>query len=156
MLDGTICCMTESDDGPEEGSHGGAGVGGEQRFRVLAAEAADDASLGEPLLVLRTDRGRVELSPPGRDDRDSMLVGFELLLASVSAVGDGCGGGVDGFMKPLSFEGAGDPGHGGRRDRSVARRRSRRWEGVAGSGGMELESTDGGSESDSRQHEHRR
>lgn len=141
--------MTEPEDGPEEGSD--RGVGGEQRFQVLAAEAAEDAS-GAALLVLETDRGQVELSPPGRDDRDSMLIGFELLLASSGAAGEGGEGGLDGSTKPLSFEGAGESGRGV----GVARRRSRRWEGAGASGGMEVESADGGSESDGHQHEHRR
>lgn len=157
LLDGTSCCciMTESDDGPEEGSD--RERSGEQRFQVLAAEATEDAS-GEPLLVLSTDQGRFELSPPGRNDRDSMLIGFELLLASFCGAGDDDGGGdgVDGFRK--LFEGEGGSAEGGSRDRSVARRRSRRWQGAGaagGSGGMELASADDGSGSDGRQHQHR-
>lgn len=145
--------MTESEDDADDGSD--RCVGGEQRFQVLAAEAAEDSS-GASLLVLETDRGQVELSPPGRDDRDSMLIGFELLLASSGAAGDVDGGAVDGFAKPMSFEGAGEPGEGGRRDRGVARRRSRRWEETGGNEGMELESMDCSSESDGGQHEHRR
>lgn len=155
--------MAEPDERPEGGSNGersgAGGAGGEQRFQVLAAEAGEDTS-GEPLLVLRTDRGQVELSPPGRDDRDSMLIGFELLLASFGA-GDDSGDGVDGFVEPPLSEGAGEPADGGGpRDRTVARRRSRRFDGAGGaggSGGMELESADDGSDSsDGRQHQHRR
>eukprot|EP00903_Cladosiphon_okamuranus_P008639 g8283.t1 len=147
LLDGANC-MTKSDDGPVGGLHRGAGVGGEQRFQVVAAEAGKDASSGQPLLVLRTDRGQVELSPPGRDDRDNMLIGFELLLDSLGAEGGERGGDADGFMKRPSSDGAGDSGHGDRRDRSAARRRSRRWEGRGGTDGMELESSDSGSDSE--------
>lgn len=148
LLDGTNWCMTESDDPPDKGAD--RGLGEVQRFQVLAAEATEDAS-GEPLLVLSTDRGQVELAPPGRDDRDSMLIGFELLLASFGAGDDG--GGADSFTKPRLFEGVVRGGH---RERGGARRRSRRWEGTEGSGGMELGSTDGGSDSDVRPHHHRR
>lgn len=146
--------MVESDDGAEEelGREGsGAGdVGEEQRFQVLAAEAAEGVS-GESLLVLRTNRGQVELSPPGRDDRDSMLIGFELLLASFGSGGADDGGGD--FVNPSQFQGGG----GSTREGSVARRRSKRWEGGGGRGGMALESSeDDSSGTDAGQHEHRR
>lgn len=126
--------MTEADD--VEIDVGGEGdkarrLGKEQRFRVLAVEAEADAQ--EPLLVLGTDRGRVELAPPGRDDRDSMLIGFELLLASCS----GSGGPATEPTSP-SWGGvsAGKRGN-------LAQQRSRRWEeGKGGQGGMVLESTD--------------
>ncbi len=150
--------MIESDGGLEgepgrEGS-GAGDVGEEQRFQVLAAEAAEGAS-GDPLLVLRTNTGQVELSPPGRDDRDSMLIGFELLLASLEA-GGSCDGRVD-IVKPSSkFEGEDGSARGGFTDGSVARRRSRRWEGGGGREDMVLESSEDDSGSDSGQHQHRR
>lgn len=157
LLYGTNCCMIESDGGPEEESgREGSGAGDvreEQRFQVLAAEAAEGAS-GDPLLVLRTNRGQVELSPPGRDDRDSMLIGFELLLASFEAGGAGDGRGDT--VKPSTFEGEEGSARGGFPDGNVARRRSKRWEGEGGREDMVLESSEDDSSSDGGQHQHRR
>lgn len=47
--------------------------------KVLTARAD---VLSDESLVLQTDRGQVRLSLPGCDDRDSLLMGFELLLQS--------------------------------------------------------------------------
>lgn len=124
--------MTE-DDGADTQDGEGGGATEELRFQVLAVETeAAHAQAQKPLLVLRTDHGRVELAPPGRDDRDSMLIGFELLLASFGDGGPaeesvGGGGSVGGVMP----------------DRDAAQHKSRRWEeGLVGRGGMTLESSD--------------
>lgn len=109
---------------------------------MLAAEAAQDAASDASLLVLTTDRGRVELSPPGRDDRDSMLIGLELLLESSAGGDDGDSGGGGGF-KEAAFA-----------DRDITRRRSKRWEGGRGEGeGMVLESADDDSDDDDHHHQ---
>lgn len=173
LLHGTSWCIADGeaeDDSDREGSGAGGGFGGgvceEHQFQVLAAEATEDASAVDEgvgsLLILRTDRGTVELSPPGRDDRDSMLIGFGLLLASSGGAGNGgdTGSGVRGFMN-LSSSLEGEGGVSPRSfppDRGVARRRSRRWEGVTGRGGgnegMVLESADEDTDSDDHQHQH--
>lgn len=46
----------------------------------MLAARADSAS--DESLVLETDRGTVHLSLPTGDDRDTLLIGFELLLSS--------------------------------------------------------------------------
>ncbi|CAM9828067.1 unnamed protein product [Ectocarpus sp. 12 AP-2014] len=142
LVRGTSWCMTELIDGPESQLDRDEG-GEEQRFQVLAAEAAEDAASDASLLVLTTDRGRVELSPPGRDDRDSMLIGFELLLESYVGGDDGDSGGGGGGFKEAALP-----------DRDIARRRSRRWEGGMGEGeGMVLESADEDSDGDDHHHQ---
>ncbi|CAM9347017.1 unnamed protein product [Ectocarpus fasciculatus] len=142
LIHGTSWCITRLNDGQEvEVDRGGGGE--EQQFQVLAAEAAQDAASDAALLVLTTDRGRVELSPPGRDDRDSMLIGFELLLESFGGVDDGDSGGGGGGFKQAALP-----------DRHIARRRSKRWEGVrAGGEGMVLESADDDSDDDDHHHQ---
>lgn len=144
--------MTDADDASEaeagiDGQGNGAGGSrGEQRFQVLEAEAeAEEAHAQEELLVLGTDRGRVELAPPGRDDRDSMLMGFELLLASF-----GDGGPAKGTAFPKR-------GGGGLPERNAEQHRSRRWEeGLVGRGGMTLESSDEDSDGEEDENRHRR
>lgn len=142
LVHGTSWCMTEVIVGPDA-QLDRAGGGEEQQFQVLAAEAAEHASSDASLLVLTTDRGRVELSPPGRDDRDSMLIGFELLLESYVGGDDGDSGGGGGGFKEVALP-----------DRDIARRRSRRWEGGKGDGeGMVLESADCDSDGDDHHHQ---
>ncbi|CAM9331498.1 unnamed protein product [Ectocarpus sp. 4 AP-2014] len=142
LVHGTSLYMTKLIDGPEA-QLDRAGGGEEQRFQVLAAEAAEDAASDASLLVLTTDRGRIELSPPGREDRDSMLIGFELLLESYVGGDDGDSGGGSGSVKKVALP-----------DRDIARRRSRRWEGGTGEGeGMVLESTDDDSDGDDHHHQ---
>lgn len=148
-------------DGERSGAVGGGGDGfcDEHRFQITAAEASEDASGERSLLFLRTDKGLIELSPPGRNDRDNMLVGFELLLASFGD-GDGRsnGSGVRGFEEMPLLEGGeeGSP-RSSSPDSGVARRRSRRWEGVTdrggGNEGMVIESADEDTDSDDHQHQ---
>lgn len=106
---------------------------GTQVFAV--APATTDRSL----LLLRTDQGRVDLSLPGDEDRDSMLAGFELLLAS-DEYGDqpvpaASGGIADGPLDESIM--------------AVKRSKSRQWEPVSGQGsGMVMESADEGGETE--------
>ncbi|CAM9659130.1 unnamed protein product [Ascophyllum nodosum] len=113
MVEGNNFCMlhaegmdVESDSEERE----------EERFKVLAvAPAKTDRSL----LLLLTDQGSMELSLPGGDDRDTLLAGFELLLAS--AVND------ESHVSEAFAERAS-----ARRSESLEQRESKQWEHAVG------------------------
>lgn len=116
--------------------------------QVLGAEAG--TTTDQSLLLLRTDRGQVDLSLQGNNDRDAMLIGFELLLLSsdVPAIGSVAVGNSEEQT----------PGESGANDGGLfTRSKSRRWDtsttvrsgrNNAGGGGMVLESADEGSDDD--------
>lgn len=152
LLEGTTFCMASDEmdvDGGGDGGGGAADAGGGGRFEVLAAEAGGVETPEASLLLLRTDRGPVEVSLPAKEDRDSMLIGFELLLASVaqfelSAVPEEeRTANVRG-----KFSGGGSPG-----GRGLGWDRSRRWEISEGKGegdGVMLMSADDETEDERR------
>lgn len=87
------------------------------------------------LLQLRTDQGRVDLSLPGDEDRDSILAGFELLLASDE---------FDDQPVPAASGEKADES-----TMAVERKKSRQWQPVLRQGsGMVMESGDEGEETE--------
>ena len=163
LLEGTTFCM--SSDGMDVDDGGGvadAGSGrGEERFNVLAAEAERGADTPEAssLLRLRTDRGRVEVSLPEKEDRDSILVGLGLLLQASATKMTGNFSECEIVQLAsekrsaksrgkFSSEGDRSSGRGG-----LGRGNSRRWEvseGQGGGSGMVLESADDETEDENR------
>lgn len=101
-------------------------------FQVLGAEA--DTASDQSLLLLRTDRGQVDLSLQGKNDRDAMLIGFELLLSSTAVAGSQAGLGEEQNLGTSVGRGI------------ATRGKSRRWDtsggGSGSGGGMLLESAD--------------
>lgn len=136
---GSSSRMSGDSDDDRESVGQGRGDGQEQEFKVWEAESRTTSD--RSLLVLRTDRGLLEVSLPEDDDRDSMLVGFELLLASLDTA---AGGGDAPELAPRNEKGV------------IERASSRRWEhaiegGGRGTGGqaMVLGSSDEESDDDS-------
>lgn len=92
MLSDSVFCMTECDGKEGLDGDGGSFSGHQQQLEVLAAEKAQpesppSSSSDLSQLILRTNLGPVEVALDGQDDRDSMLAGFGLLLASVGSGG---------------------------------------------------------------------
>ena len=152
LLEGATFCMASEemdvDGGGDEGG-GAADAGGGGRFEVLAAEAGSGETPEASLLLLRTDRGPVEVSLPAKEDRDGMLVGFELLLASVAQFERSAAAEEERAANNRgSLSGDGSPGRGG-----LGRAQSRRWEiseGKGEGGGMMLMSGDDETEDERR------
>lgn len=136
-------------DGGGDGGGGAADAGGGGHFEVLAAEAGGVETPEASLLLLRTDRGPVEVSLPSKEDRDSMLVGFELLLASVAQFERSAAPEEKRAVNFRgNFSGGGSSGHEGLR-----RDKSRRWEiseGKGEGGGILLTSGDDETEDEHR------